>query len=48
MLLAVLGLDLLKKGRWTASVLENWEAPAPEEQPEEYQRLVELIRSLPR
>ena len=40
-------LDLLKKERWTASMPEDWEPPASEGHPEEYQRLVELIRALP-
>ena len=40
-------LDSLKKERWTAHMPEDWDAPAPEGHPEEYQRLVELIRALP-
>ena len=40
-------LDLLKKERWTDSMPEGWDAPAPEEDQGEYHRLVELIHSMP-
>lgn len=40
-------LDLLKKERWTASMPEDWDPPAPENNTGEYQRLIELIFSLP-
>ena len=41
------GLDMLKKERWNTSMPEDWDPPAPEDGQGEYQRLVELIRSLP-
>ena len=40
-------LDMLKKERWNTSMPEDWDPPAPEDGQGEYQRLVELIRSLP-
>ena len=40
-------LDLLKKERWTASMPEDWEPPAPEADEGDYGRLVALIRALP-
>ena len=40
-------LDLLKKERWTASMPEEWNPPAPEDGESEYRRLVALILSLP-
>ena len=40
-------LDLVKKERWTTSMPEDWNPPAPEDGQEEYTRLVELILSLP-
>lgn len=40
-------LDLLKKEKWNTSMPEDWNPPAPEDGQEEYQRLVELILSLP-
>ena len=36
-----------KKERWNTSMPEDWDPPAPEDGQGEYQRLVELIRSLP-
>lgn len=40
-------LDLLKKEKWNTSMPEDWDPPAPEDGQEKYQRLVELILSLP-
>ena len=40
-------LDMLKQARWNTSMPEDWDPPAPEDGQGEYQRLVELIRSLP-
>ena len=40
-------LDLLKKEKWTASMPEDWDPPAPESGAGEYERLVALILSLP-
>lgn len=40
-------LDLLKKEKWNTSMPEDWDPPAPEDGQGEYQRLVELILSLP-
>ena len=40
-------LDMLKKERWNTSMPEDCDPPAPEDGQGEYQRLVELIRSLP-
>lgn len=40
-------LDLLKKEKWTTSMPEEWDPPAPEADQEEYERLVSLILSLP-
>ena len=40
-------LDLLKKERWTASMPEDWEPPAPEADEGDYGQLVALIRALP-
>lgn len=40
-------LDLLKKEKWTTSMPEEWDPPAPEDGQGEYERLVELILSLP-
>ena len=40
-------LDMQKKERWNTSMPEDWDPPAPEDGQGEYQRLVELIRSLP-
>ena len=40
-------LDMLKKERWNTSMPEDWDPPAPEDGQGEYQRLVELIRSMP-
>ena len=40
-------LDLLKKEKWTTSMPEEWDPPAPEADQGEYERLVSLILSLP-
>ena len=40
-------LDMLKQERWNTSMPEDWDPPAPEDGQGEYQRLVELIRSMP-
>lgn len=40
-------LDLLKKEKWNTSMPEDWDPSAPEDGQGEYQRLVELILSLP-
>lgn len=40
-------LDLLKKEKWTTSMPEEWDPPAPEVDQGEYERLVSLILSLP-
>lgn len=40
-------LDLLKKEKWTTSMPEEWDPPAPEADQGEYERLVSLILSMP-